>query len=57
MARGKTTTIKGVRYTDENGKKTVLTQEEFKAILKKLGRKAQANRTIKAIEESEIEQK
>lgn len=55
MARGKTTTIKGIRYTDENGKKTVLTKEEFKAILKKLNRKAQANRTIKIIEESEVE--
>lgn len=55
MARGKTTTTKGIRYTDENGKTTVLTKEEFKAILKKLNRKAQANRTIKAIKESEID--
>ena len=55
MARGKTTTIKGIRYTDENGKKTVLTKEEFRAILEKLNRKAQANRTIKAVEESEVE--
>lgn len=56
MARGKTTTTKGIRYTDENGKKTVLTREEFMAILKKLNRKAQANKTIKIIEESEIDE-
>lgn len=55
MARGKTTTTKGIRYTDENGKKTVLTKEEFIKILKKLNRKAQANRTIKIIEESTID--
>lgn len=56
MARGKTTTTKGIRYTDENGKKTVLTKEEFITILKKLNRKAQANKTIKVIEESEIDE-
>ena len=55
MAKGKTKVTKGVRYTDENGKKTVLTKEEFITLLKKLNRKAQANRTIKAIEESEVE--
>lgn len=55
MARGKTTTTKGIRYTDENGKKTVLTKEEFIILLKKLNRKAQANKTIKIIEESEID--
>lgn len=55
MARGKTTTTKGIRYTDENGKKTVLTKEEFITLLKKLNRKAQANKTIKIIEESEID--
>lgn len=55
MARGKTTTTKGIRYTDENGKKTVLTKEEFITLLKKLNRKAQTNKTIKIIEESEID--
>jgi hypothetical protein len=56
MAKGKTITTKGVRYTDENGKKTVLTKEEFITLLKQLNRKAQANKTIKIIEESEIDE-
>ena len=43
MARN-TTITKGVRYTDENGKRHLLTREEFYALMKKLKRNTEKNK-------------
>lgn len=44
MAKGKTTIIKGVIYTDENGKKHVLNKEEFLAKMNRLAAKGKAKK-------------
>ena len=51
-----TTTTKGVFYTDKNGKRHLLTKEEFFQLMERFRRKANANRLIHAVEEMEVEE-
>ncbi len=55
MAKGKTTTTKGVIFVDKEGKRHVLNREEFARLIKKLANKAKVNHSIRVIEESEVE--
>ena len=56
MAKGKTKVIKGVKYTDKDGKRHVLNRQEFYDLIERLNRKAKVNHRIKVIEEFEVEE-
>lgn len=50
---GKTTTTKGVIYTDRFGKKHLLNREEFNTLMRRLARRAKAEHNMRVIEEIE----